>query len=406
MKQAHVLVVDDSTITLFKLKAILSGLGHTVTTNADPASALAWLQETGDPPDLILTDVSMPGIDGYDFVRLLRAQPRTATVPVIMLTSHTELDHKVAGLEAGADDYVGKTVSPAELELRVEALLARSQSPVDERLEFKAKVLSVFSLRGGVGTTSIAVNLAAALAQLWGVQVPLLDLALTTGHCSVLLNLKPKETLAFLATHRESLVEHEVLESLMMEHDSGVRLLAAPLSPVEAELVSPATVDKVWPGLQSRYPFLVADIGSQLSDTALTVLERSDQILLVLAPELASVKSASDALEILDQLGFPPDRVLPVINATFRTGQLRKMQIEPALGRKVTAVIPYEDTTFVQAINQGQPFAASNPRSQAGLAISSLAYHLSAAEMEAGGTGHESPLLSRVRKSVKSNGHR
>ena len=166
---------------MFKLKAILAGLGHEVTTNADPASALAWLQETGSPPDLILSDVSMPGMDGYDFVRQLRAEPRTANVPIIMLTSHTELDHKVAGLEAGADDYVGKTVSPAELELRITALLARARSSMAESLELEAKVLSVFSLRGGVGTTSIAVNLATALAQLWGTKVPLLDLALSRG---------------------------------------------------------------------------------------------------------------------------------------------------------------------------------------------------------------------------------
>jgi pilus assembly protein CpaE len=404
--QAHVLVVDDSTVTLFKLKAILSGLGHKVTTNADPASALEWLQDSGNAPDLVLTDVSMPGMDGYDFVRQLRAAPHTANVPIIMLTSHTELDHKVAGLEAGADDYVGKSVSPAELELRVEALLARTQSPIDERLEFKAKVLSVFSLRGGVGTTSIAVNLAAALAQLWGVQIPLLDLALTTGHCSVMLNLKPKETLAFLATCKDSPVEYEVLEPLLAEHDSGVKLLAAPLSPVEAELVTPTAVDKAWPTLQSRYPFLVVDAGSQLNDTCLTVLERSDQIVLVLSPELASIKSASDALEILDQLGIPSDRVLPVINSTFRDGKLRTMHIEPALGRAVAAMIPHEGTTFIQAINQGQPFVATNLKSKASLAIGSLAYQLSAEEMEDASVGHESPFLSRVRKTVKSNGHR
>jgi pilus assembly protein CpaE len=169
-------------------------------------------------------------------------------------------------------------------------------------------------------------------------------------------------------------------------------------------MVTPAILDKVWPSLQSRYAFLVVDAGSQFTDTVLTVLERSDDILLVLSPEMASVKSASDALQVFDQLGFPPHCISPTINSVSPKGYLRTANVESVLGRGVTTVIPHESATFVQAINQGQPFVVANSKTKAGMVISSLAYQLSAATMEVAKSGPESPLLGRVRKMVKNAG--
>ena len=148
MEHAHILVVDDSEITGFKLKAILIRLGYTVSTFTNPIKALDWLRNPANIADLILTDVNMPEMNGVDLVKSLRRLPGHASTPVIMLTSNTEMEDKIAGLQAGADDYLGKTVSPTELELRVKALLARNQSKETNFSQSVARTITVFSLRG------------------------------------------------------------------------------------------------------------------------------------------------------------------------------------------------------------------------------------------------------------------
>ena len=169
LEAAHILLVEDSEVTLFKLKAMLSRLGYVVTAEANPVQALDWLKNSGTVPDLIISDVNMPEMDGFDLVRNVRLLPATAHTPVILLTSKADMEDRIAGLQAGADDYLSKTVTPAELELRVKALIVRSQT-TEEPFEYGgSKTLTVFSLRGGVGTTSISVNLSVALAQLWGI---------------------------------------------------------------------------------------------------------------------------------------------------------------------------------------------------------------------------------------------
>jgi CheY-like chemotaxis protein len=111
MDKAHILVVEDSEITLFTLKAVLLRLGYTVTTSPAATEALEWLQKSKELPDLILSDVVMPGIDGFEFIRQVRATPAIAKVLVILLTGQTDMNSRLAGMEAGADDYVAKTIS-------------------------------------------------------------------------------------------------------------------------------------------------------------------------------------------------------------------------------------------------------------------------------------------------------
>lgn len=402
MSQKHILVVDDSQMVTKMMHMLLTRLGYTVTVKNSPVEALKWLRLPGNLPDLLISDVLMPEMNGHEFIKQVRSDPMAAHLPVILLTAQKGMDDKIAGFEAGADDYLVKPVNPTELELRVKALLARAQAGPAVQHQPEAKVISVFSLRGGAGTTSMAVNLSVALARLWDIQVPLLDLALKNGHCALMLNLKPKYTLAYLAEWEEDVLEAEAIENLLLKHETGVKLLPAPISPIEAETVTPAMLDKVWPYLRASYSYLVVDAGSQLNDPTLTALDRSQAIILMLTPELASLKAAVDALSVFDQLGYEPDRILPVINWTFPQHGLPQKNIATALGRQIAAVIPYDRVAFVQAINSGRPLLAADPTQQAALAITSLAYRLTAKEMEAREVARPSQLLTWARKLAKA----
>jgi pilus assembly protein CpaE len=335
MDKAHILVVEDSEITLFKLKAVLLRLGYAVTTSPAASEALEWLKQTKERPDLIISDVVMPGMDGLEFIRQVRATPAIAKIPIILLTGQTEMNNRLAGMEAGADDYVVKTISPTELELRVKALLSRADNE-QTFSQITAKIITVFSLRGGVGTTSIATNLSIALAHLWDIKVCLWDLALSSGHCGFFLNLKARSTLTSLADWPEDAVEDRSLADMLIKHESGIELMPAPQTASEAELVTPHVVDLVFPFLVSNYAFLVVDGGNHFTDAALTLLERSDIILLVLSPELASVRATLDAMQIFDKLGYDPAKVLPVVNCNFTADRLPLKRIESALKKRST----------------------------------------------------------------------
>jgi pilus assembly protein CpaE len=285
-------------------------------------------------------------------------------------------------MEAGADDYIAKTVSPTELELRVKALLARAETE-QTFSQITAKIITVFSLRGGVGTTSIAVNLSIALAHLWDTRVCLWDLALSSGHCAFFMNLKPRNTLTSLADWPDDTVEEQILSDMLIKHSSGIEVMPAPQTASEGELVTPHLVDLIFPSLVSNFAFLVVDGGNHFTDAVLTLLERSDIILLMLSPELASVKSTLDAMRIFDKLGYDPAKVLPVSNCNFTADRLPLKRIESALKKTVYAEIPYNSPLFIQAIHSGRPFILTEPKSDVGLALTSLAYKLSSSEMEA-----------------------
>jgi len=223
-------------------------------------------------------------------------------------------------------------------------------------------------------------------------------MALATGHCASMLNLKPKNTLASLHDWPDERIEESLLTQMIVKHETGIHLMPGPLSPTEAELVTPKTVDQVHSYLQGNSAYLVVDAGSSFSETAMTVLERSDIILLVLAPEIASIKSAGDALEIFEQLGYDHSRVLLVVNNIFPTQWLAVKKIVPVLKNRPAFEIPYDSDGFVRSIITGEPLITSAPKSEAGLAIISLAYKLSLKHMETEKKSASTPLLDWIRK--------
>ncbi|MCB0191987.1 MAG: response regulator [Anaerolineae bacterium] len=399
MELEHILVIDDNIVTTTKLRAMLSQIGYTVTEKNNPIDALRWLRVPGNSPDLILLDLVMPQMSGEEFVRQVRADAMINYLPIILLTGSTEVEDKVAGFEAGADDFLEKTISQTELEVRIKSLLARTQALRTRHSGPEATVISVFNLRGGVGTTSLAVNLSVALAQLAQKKIPLVDLALTHPHCPLMLNIKPENALSTLVNWDDSVMDAETIEQLLINHRTGIKLLPGTLSTIEAELVLPGVIDRVWPYLRAKYPFIVVDAGHELTETTITVLERSQKILIPLAPDLASLQAATDVIKILKKLGINPRHIQPIVNQVFPYDGLKEKFIEQILGQKIMAHIPHGRSDFIKAINTGIPVMVENPRSKVGQAIHALAHKLGANKLTDGDKSFEVPsLFTQARK--------
>jgi len=393
----RILVVDDSELILKLVIDVLSRAGFEVITAESAESALRLL--ASDLPDLIVSDVTMPGMDGYELCRRLKSDSRTASIPIIMLTSAGDINAKVRGFEAGTDDYLVKPFDPTELDLRIRALLARARVAMKpmEALPPEGRLISTFSLRGGVGKSTLATNLAVSLAHLWNIEIALVDLALEVDQVAMMFNLRPKLTWAGLAEIGANEMDEDVVLGHLVSHESGVHILAAPPSPALAGLVTPQLVERVLSVLRSRYEYVVVDMASAFSEISLVTMDLSDLLIMVLAPELASLKASRTTLDIWQSLGYSHDRIATVLNWTFPKKGLPQTNIEKALGMPMDLVLPYGQTALVDAINTGIPYVLSHTTARLSVEIQKFAYRISAMDMHEPLDEPASQMLQRVR---------
>ena len=381
-----ILAVDDSRLTLKLISSMLSAAGYEVTTAQSGPEALSLVEDVR--PDLIILDVMMPEMDGYEVCRELRRMPLTADVPVLMLTALDSLENKIKGFEAGADDYMLKPFQQTELAARVEALLRRSAKSPGSVAGLNAKIIAVFSLKGGVGVSTLAANLTVALAQIWDVPTVLVDLALTAGQAALMLNLSLRHTWADLAQVPIEQMDAALVDDVLLEHASGARVLAAPRRPEESDIVTATRIAETIALLSQSYHYLVLDLPHDLQDKSLAGLDAAHEILSVMAPDIASVRAMALALSVFRMLEYPADKTRLVLNNTFaepsarlgKTYSLACQDIEATLQRSIDMEIPFAPEMFVPAVNAGVPPVFDAPNSPIGALLEDYAFHLSKEE--------------------------
>jgi pilus assembly protein CpaE len=326
-------------------------------------------------------DISMPDMDGYEVCRRLRQNPVTSHVLVMMLTAHDSLEEKIKGFEAGADDYLTKPFQPAELQARIKVLLRRiPQVVAPEPIIQKSKVISVYSLRGGIGVSTVATNLAISLAQIWSQPVVLVDLSLTMGQSALMMNLPLRNTWVDLARMPVKELELEQVQNVLLKHACGLSVLAAPRNVADGELVTAGHVTRVVEILKEKFSYVILDMPHDFRETSITGLDLSDDIVLLLAPELASVRAAGGAIEVFDTLGYNRTRIQAVLNWTFERRGLARKDIENVLHQSIQMVIPFMPDIFIPAINLGSPPVLSAPAGPVGALFEDFAYQLSKEE--------------------------
>ncbi len=396
MAQAYrILVVDDSPLITRILQDQLSQAGYQVRTATDGLQALVTAHEW--KPDGIILDIMMPGIDGFECCRRLRREPGTQHTPIILLTAQATLAEKVQGFEAGADDYMTKPFAPEELRMRLSVLLKRAVvTPVTSEPTRLADIFAIYHLRGGVGTTSIAVNLAVAMALMWGEPVVLLDLALTSGHVALMLDLPAKNTWGDLARVPENELDKDVVEGHLTNHSSGVRVLPAPLTPEDGELVTGKLVSTVLGYLRERYTYIVVDTGADFREATLTTLDNSTCLYMPLIADLASVRSTSVALNVFSSLGYDKDKIRLLLTPLIQKRALTQEEIETAIKRPLYGTMPYDPEGFTYAINRGVPLVMVTPPSPAAQTFEDMAWELSRPEQRDYAPTRPSEMYLRV----------
>lgn len=406
MARARVLIIDDDRIIRKIVEANLAKLGFEVISASNGMEGLQKVKT--DKPDVVVTDKMMPEMDGLEVTRRLRRQPETAHIPILVLTGESELEDKVAAFEAGADDHLGKPFEAAELAVRimalmrqVEALKAAKAQAVPQPEPEAAKLIVIHSLRGGIGCSSIAVNLALALHALWQKPTLLADMVLTAGQIALMLNSPAKHTWADLGDYEADELDGEAINSIIGNHDSGLHFIAAPANPANAEQVTTELVNKSVELLIPRYQYIVADLSHDFSNISLDLLDNADEILLLLAPEMASVRTAAIALDTYSRLGYDREFIKLLLNWTFERDGLPSKKIESALNHPISLVMPYAPKQFVGAINRGIPLIYGHPENAVSALIEDFAFRLSKEKHQ--NTPPESPSASWQRLNDRLN---
>jgi len=371
----RILAVDDDALNLKLVSAALTKEGYEVLMASNGMDAIHQAEEAR--PDLILMDVMMPEMDGYEACKQLRSKPATAHIPIMMLTALTTVEEKLKGFDAGADDYLAKPFNVGELLAHVKVLLRRTTPAIPERPTVTGKVIAIFSLRGGIGVSTLASNLAAGFTSLWGQPAILVDLAFISGQSALMFNMPYRHSWANLAGLPVEEIDETFLDDIVLNHESGTKILAAPPRPEQSEKLSAEAVTHVLGLLSRQYEYLVLDLPHDFRDTTLAGLDSAEEVLLMFAPEMASVRAAVSALEVFESLMYPAEMIRLVMNWTFQRGGLSKKEIESALKRQIDFVLPFAPEALVSAINLGKPPVIAEPNQPLSNLFEDMAFILS-----------------------------
>lgn len=356
----RILIVDDDPNALRLIGYALQRQGYEVVVAQNGQEALAKAQS--EKPNLIVLDVMMPAMDGYQVLRRLRADPDTARTPVILFTAKSQVDDKIAGFEAGADDYMAKPVTPAELIARVKALLLRASYTAPARP--KANVIGFLGAKGGVGTTSVAINVAVALSQ-QDKEVALIECQPYAGTVARQMGLRPRRTLASLGQQEASAVDGTAVESCVTRHQTGIHVIPAPLGPAtNTQPITPAHAEALIKHLDDLAKVVILDLGSQVSPTVRQLLERCDHVVFVTEAARISLHLTQTLLqneqEALGTLSSALIHVV-VVNRVRMAVALTRTDIEEMLDRELLAFFTPGPELFRQAALEGRPAILAQP---------------------------------------------
>jgi len=357
-----ILIVDDDLDTLKLVGLILQRHGYDIVA---ANGGLPALQKAAvERPDIILLDLMMPDLDGYEVTRRLRADTSLAHIPIIMFTAKTMLDDKVAGFEAGADDYLTKPTHPSELIAHVKALLARSQGPRTAQAADRGRMVGFLSAKGGVGLTTIALNFA-ALATQSGQDVILADLHPGSGSLSLMLGLTQSQSLAALVTKPVGDINQRAVGAQLVSHASGLRVLPCAVAPGEAGLMNNVTqVEAIVKTLNTMCKLLVLDLGTGIVEATRRIAPMCETVTVITDPTRPSVLQTKALLADLNTLGLTTGKIdVVIVNRAPSSIQMSWPQVEQLLGYKVALIITPAAELAQQAVEAGMPMVLVRPES-------------------------------------------
>jgi len=368
-RKIRVIIADDSEQTRENIHAIF-GYEESIEIIGEAKNGVEAVELAREMrPDVILMDINMPEMDGIKATKTITDEGLEGSI--IMMSIQGEREYIKKAMSAGARDYVTKPFGVNELIETIRRVFQSDQAkkkkitnPISSS-KLQTKVLSVFSTKGGVGKTTIATNLAVAIAVTTNKKVALLDFDLQFGDVAISLNLYVKNTITELIKDISNVeYENDMIEEYMLTHYSGVKVLAAPTKPENAEYVNSEHIKKIIEILKGRFDYIIIDTAQGFDDTVITALDESDTILYISTLDLPSIKNTKIGLEVMKTLNYSNEKVRVVVNKSNESFGIKHLDFKAALNVDLWAIIPEDLASVAISVNNGHPLV-SHRRSSA-----------------------------------------
>lgn len=361
-----ILIVDDDIDTLQLIGTMLERKGFEILAAQNGLKALE-LAET-EIPDLILLDIMMPGMDGYEVTRRIRDIDSTALIPIILFTAMGQNDDKVAGYESGADDYLVKPTHPTELISRVNAILNRNKTEaldIDRRLgtNQSGNVFGVIGTKGGLGVSTLSLNLGVSIHNLTKEFVTVAEFRPGMGDIGSYLGYSRFDGLEQLLKKSPGKIIRADVEETLITHGSGIQLLLAGLNPEDAEMgAATLQLKSVVTHLSYIAPYTIIDLGTGLSQTNQEIAKLCTSILLISEPAQNTLGKTMRLLKSLESLGIKSETIQIILINPIQLDKSKTLSdVEDILGHPISAEIASVPELAHQAAALGVPMLILNP---------------------------------------------
>jgi pilus assembly protein CpaE len=356
-----ILVVDDDPDTVKFINIMLSRLGYVVVAATSGMEALERVQT--EHPDLIILDVMMPGMDGYEVSRNLRRNPKTATTPILMFTAKTTIEDKLAGYDAGVNLYLTKPIHPIDLQANIRNLLTQKLSKA-EIAEDHGYVVGVLSATGGAGVSTIALNLAITYGKKFNVKVIAAEMRPGQGSWALDLNLSEPVGLVNLLGMELDDITADTVSKELIQTNFGIKILSASnqTEKVESAAATPQ-FERVIDQLKTLANLVVLDIGTSFHPGFNAILNKCNELIMVVEPQPIPIKRSKLLASELHLKGFGSLKTMSTVtvNRTRSDIVLNISQVEQILGYPAVMGFPPVVEQAYRAADRSVPLVSVQP---------------------------------------------
>ena len=373
MAEHNLLVVDQDDDFVASAKELFDG-------SLPVARTLEEAGQTVSSGDVRMVLIGPSFLDDKAMDQIRQLHNQDPSLVLMLIAEEVTADLLRKGMRIGVSDVLEMPLDEDKIEAAIEQfahdVLHRKSSvpahrPPEEELGTEGRIITVTSAKGGSGKTVLATNLALVLNRFPDKKVCLVDADLQFGDVCLVLQLEPRFTMVN-AAHELHKLDAELLDSLLTEHPTGLKVLAAPLEPAFADDITTAGLMQMLDVLKENYDYVIVDTAAMLDELILSLIEKSDDILMLVDMDLPSVKNAKLALETMRLLKFSTSDVQLVMNRSNSKAKLDNKEIEGALKMEIAAAIP-SDAVVAASVNEGRPVVETDPKSKVAKGFESVA---------------------------------
>ena len=384
-ESAKILLVSKNQSVIEATRSILTDKTVYDLIDADITSENLFLVINEAEPDVILLDYDF---ESQPFPLVDKIVSQCPSCAVIAVLSEAKIENLDRVILSGARAFVQYPYQSDKLMVTIKRVLELvdrdqmntpqtppSESPEEEIHHEPTNTFTIFSPKGGAGTTTIATNLAISLHKTLKEDVLLIDGKLLFGHVALYLNLLTGNSITDLIAHA-GMLDKQLIKQVVVEHATGIHVLPCPNKITEAQGIRPENLFKVIQGLQEVFPNIIIDGGNTLDENTVTFMDSSDKILLVLNPDLASMRDVRQFIEISATLSYPKEKMLFLLNLSGRKADVQNDEIEKILKMKIFGKIPADENIALSSLNEGVPIVLKKPHHPISRAYSDIAKDL------------------------------